>query len=174
MERAPAGESARRWRESERGARSSGGVTGRRTEPPARGRPQVATLEDQGQLSRKGAVRTSRPRARHPPTLPSFDIYCEPGGPDQTGTLAHPALPLGKAPRFLGSGPQTTLPARGLEAGSSGCTVLYFFGSRTLLVSLFCIKKKQIKYVFVFTVYLLYSSYPGLDIFIFLRGGWAE
>lgn len=51
---------------------------------------------------------------------------------------------------------------------------LYFFGSRTLLVSLFCIKKKQIKYVFVFTVYLLYSSYLGLDIFIFLRGGWGR
>lgn len=38
----------------------SGGVPGRRTEPPARGRPLVAILEDQGQLSRKGAVRTSR------------------------------------------------------------------------------------------------------------------
>lgn len=79
MERAPAGESARRWRESERGARSSGGVTGRRTEPPARGRPQVATLEDQGQLSRKGAVRTSRPRARHPPPFLPLTFIVSPG-----------------------------------------------------------------------------------------------
>ena len=47
-----------------------GGVAGRTKDPPARGRPLVAKLEDQGQLSRKGAVRTSRPRAGHTPPIP--------------------------------------------------------------------------------------------------------
>lgn len=124
-------------------------------------------------VSFPGKVGRSEPWPALGQTSPSFlplTFIWSPGGPGQTRILAHPALPRGEAPRFLGSGPRT----RGLEAGSSGCTVLYFFGSWTLLVSLFCIKKKQIKYVFVFTVYLLYSSYLGLDIFIFLRGGWAE
>lgn len=86
MERAPAGEGRRRWKGGG-GARSKwgGGVTGGRTEPPARGRPLVATLEDQGQLSRKGGSGPPGPGGQAPPhppppTLPSFDIYCEPGG----------------------------------------------------------------------------------------------
>lgn len=40
-----------------------------------------------------------------------------------------------------------------------------------LLVSLFCIKEKQIKYVFVFTDYLLYFSHRRLRIFLFRRQG---
>ena len=53
-----------------------------------------------------------RPGSR-PPPLPSFDIYSEPGGPGQTQTLAHPALPLGKAPRFLGLWPTDHPPCPG-------------------------------------------------------------
>lgn len=53
--------------------------------------------------------------ARHaarPPTLPSFDIYFEPGGSGQIQTLPILRSALGKAPRFLGSGRQTTLRAQ--------------------------------------------------------------
>ncbi|CAM9684192.1 unnamed protein product [Rangifer tarandus platyrhynchus] len=58
--------------------------------------------------------------AARPPTLPSFDIYFEPRGPGQIQTLPILRSALGKAPRFLGSGRQTTLRAQWREGRGDG------------------------------------------------------
>lgn len=91
--------------ERERGPRRTGGVAGRQVRLRVSA-PWWPVLRTKVGFSRK----VGRGLSRRPAFPSSFlDGYVEPQGPGWTRTLAHPALPVGKAPRCLGSVPQNPL-----------------------------------------------------------------
>ena len=136
------------------GAGRGGGVTGRQLHLRVRA-PWWSTSMITVSFSRKRWERSGhdQPRAR-PPPLPSFDIYFEPGVQARFKHLPILRTRLGKAPRFLGSGPQTTLRAQVLRGWAVRMYSIILFWK--LNASSFLILYKEETNKVCFCVYCLF------------------